>query len=169
MSTSGILCSQSCTVELLVCARCGKCIVLLPAPCPSGERLLMKRSWCYENRMPKPRQCRHPSPYLTHRTMLCLFSRTCYSAHCHRSSTCRTTPSSRAHAVWAGLCRQRCGAAGKPPTRRGSQHRKTCEPAGHSYPGKGWTALEGPRVLTETPPGPYCRDLDAKPETPPLK
>lgn len=59
--------------------------------------------------------------------------------------------------------------AGKPPERRGSQHRRTCEPAGHSYPGKGWTKLDGPRVLTETPPGPYCRDLDAKPEAPPAK
>lgn len=62
-----------------------------------------------------------------------------------------------------------CTSAGKPPTRRGSQHRRTCEPAGHSYPSTGWTALEGNRVLTETPPGPYCRDLDAKPEAAPAK
>jgi hypothetical protein len=53
--------------------------------------------------------------------------------------------------------------AGKKPEKRGSQYRQTCEPAGHTAPGEGWKKLDGLVTLTEPPPGPYCRDLDASP------
>jgi hypothetical protein len=49
--------------------------------------------------------------------------------------------------------------AGKVPDRIGSQHRKTCEPMGHSKGGS-WHEMKGHTTLTEPPPGPFCRDLD---------
>ena len=54
--------------------------------------------------------------------------------------------------------------AGKLPEKIGSQYRATCEPAGHTVPSTGkWSAADGLTTLTEPPPGPFCRDLNAEP------
>ena len=47
---------------------------------------------------------------------------------------------------------------GKP--RPGSQHRSKAEPAG-AIAGDKWVPAAGTGTLSGTPPGPYCRDLDA--------
>lgn len=46
------------------------------------------------------------------------------------------------------------------PAKPGSQHRFTAEPVGAVINDK-WVPSSGPQTLTGTPPGPYCRNLDA--------